>query len=101
MNPTNNQHVLNWLNEMAAMTKPDSIVRIDGSEEQVAALRKEALASGEIIQLNQKSCRAATCTVPPGTTWRAWRGVPSSAPRPRRMPETSITGWILPSAVLS
>ena len=54
MNPTNNQHVLNWLNEMAAMTKPDNIVWIDGSEEQVAALRKEALASGEIIQLNQE-----------------------------------------------
>ena len=50
---TNNKFVLNWIDEMAAMTKPDKIVWIDGSEEQAEALRAEACASGEIIKLNQ------------------------------------------------
>ena len=51
---TNNKVVLAWLNEMAEMTKPESIVWIDGSEEQLEALRAEACASGEIIKLNQE-----------------------------------------------
>ena len=38
---------------MAAMTQPDRIVWIDGSEEQINALRDEACASGEMIRLNQ------------------------------------------------
>ena len=50
---TNNKYVLNWINEMAAMTKPDKIVWIDGSEEQAEALRAEACSTGEIIKLNQ------------------------------------------------
>ena len=51
---TNNKVVLNWLNEMAEMTKPDSIVWIDGSEEQLEALREEACATGEMLKLNQE-----------------------------------------------
>ncbi len=51
---TNNKVVLSWLNEMAEMTKPESIVWIDGSEEQLEALREEACASGEILKLNQE-----------------------------------------------
>ena len=50
---TKNQHVLSWIDEMAAMTQPDRIVCIDGSEEQINALRDEACASGEMIRLNQ------------------------------------------------
>lgn len=50
---TNNQHVLKWIDEMAALTQPDSIVWIDGSEEQIAALREQACQSGEMIRLNQ------------------------------------------------
>ena len=51
---TNNKTVLSWLEEMAAMTQPEKIVWIDGSEEQLEALRAEATASGEIIKLNQE-----------------------------------------------
>ena len=51
---TNNKVVLKWLEEMSALTTPDSIVWIDGSEEQLEALRAEAVATGEIIQLNQE-----------------------------------------------
>ena len=39
---------------MAAMCKPERIVWIDGSETQKKILEKEALSSGEIIQLNQE-----------------------------------------------
>jgi len=51
---TNNKVVLDWLNEMAEMTKPEKIVWIDGSEEQLEALRAEAVESGELIKLNQE-----------------------------------------------
>jgi len=51
---TNNKVVLNWLEEMKALTTPDSIVWIDGSEEQLEALRAEAVKTGEMIKLNQE-----------------------------------------------
>ena len=49
---TNNKYVLDWIKEMADMTKPDRIVWIDGSEEQAEELRKEACSTGELIKLN-------------------------------------------------
>ena len=51
---TNNKVVLSWLDEMKALTTPDSIVWIDGSEEQLEALRAEAVATGEMIKLNEE-----------------------------------------------
>jgi len=51
---TNNKTVLTWLDEMAAMCTPDKIVWIDGSEEQLEALRAEAVSTGEMIKLNQE-----------------------------------------------
>ena len=51
---TNNKKVLAWIDEMAAMTKPDKIVWIDGSEEQAEQLRAEACSTGEMIKLNQE-----------------------------------------------
>lgn len=50
---TENKTVLAWLDEMVKMCQPDNIVWIDGSEEQLEALRAEAVASGELIKLNQ------------------------------------------------
>jgi len=49
---TNNKHVLSWIDEMAAMTQPDKIVWIDGTEEQAEALRAEACSTGEMTKLN-------------------------------------------------
>ena len=54
MKMTDNVHILNWVDEMAALVKPDKIMWIDGSEEQLEALRKEACESGEMIKLNQE-----------------------------------------------
>ncbi len=51
---TNNKHVLSWIDEMAAMTQPDNIVWIDGSEEQRLALLDQAFETGEMIKLNQE-----------------------------------------------
>ncbi len=51
---TNNQKVLTWLEEMKALVKPDHVVWIDGSDEQRDALRKEAVETGEMLELNQE-----------------------------------------------
>ena len=51
---TKNQNVLKWVEEMKALTQPDKVVWIDGSEEQLKALRDEAVATGEMIELNQE-----------------------------------------------
>ncbi len=50
---TTNQALLAWVKDMAAMCQPDKIVWIDGSETQRDALRAEAVAQGEIMELNQ------------------------------------------------
>ncbi len=52
---TSNKFVNSWIKEMAAMTQPDKIVLIDGSEAQADALRAEACSTGEIIKLNQEA----------------------------------------------
>ena len=54
MSFTKNQAVLDWIQQMATMTQPDQIVWIDGSEAQLEQLRDEAVASGEMIRLNQE-----------------------------------------------
>ena len=51
---TKNRAVLAWIDEMAAMTQPDQLVWIDGSEAQLEELRKQACASGEIERLNEE-----------------------------------------------
>ena len=54
MTPTQNQAVLTWIDEMAARTRPASIVWIDGSEEQLEALRAQAVREGILTKLNQE-----------------------------------------------
>ena len=51
---TNNKNVLSWVDEMIALCKPDNVVWIDGSEEQLNALTEEALATGEMEKLNEE-----------------------------------------------
>ncbi|MDE5582104.1 MAG: phosphoenolpyruvate carboxykinase (GTP) [Ruminococcus sp.] len=54
MSLTNNQNVLKWVDEMVSLCKPENVVWIDGSKEQLDALRKEAIETGEMIELNQE-----------------------------------------------
>ena len=51
---TNNKNVLNWVDEMIALCKPDEVVWIDGSDEQLEALRAQAVSTGEMIKLNEE-----------------------------------------------
>ena len=51
---TTNKHVLTWLDEMVALVKPDKVVWIDGSEEQLTALREESFRTGEMVPLNEE-----------------------------------------------
>jgi phosphoenolpyruvate carboxykinase (GTP) len=43
-----------WVDEVAAMTRPDRILFCDGSEAERDALIAECLATGELIELNQQ-----------------------------------------------
>lgn len=49
-----NKHVLAWIEEMKKLCKPDNVVFCDGSEEEKNRLIKEALKTGELIELNQE-----------------------------------------------
>ncbi len=51
---TRHKDVINWVNEVAQLTKPDKILWIDGSEAEREELEKEAFQSGELLQLNQE-----------------------------------------------
>ncbi len=51
---TKNKKVLSWVGKMIALCRPDNEVWIDGSAEQLKKLTAEAVASGEVIELNQE-----------------------------------------------
>lgn len=51
---TDNKKVLSFVKESAKLANPDEIVWIDGSQEQLDALREEACKTGEMIKLNQE-----------------------------------------------
>src|SRR5215813_2191694 len=48
-----NTHLLNWVEKMAALTKPDSIHWVDGSEAEDEALKAQMVAAGTFIKLNE------------------------------------------------
>ena len=51
---TKNPNVNKWVDEMIALCKPDKVVWIDGSKAQLDGLRNEAIATGEMIKLNEE-----------------------------------------------
>ena len=48
-----NKYVKKWVEEMAALTKPDNIVWLNGSLEEKKLLEEECVASGELTKLNE------------------------------------------------
>ena len=54
MSSAGTQPVKAFVEEIAALTCPDRIVWIDGSEEQRNVLRAEGCKTGELIELNQQ-----------------------------------------------
>ncbi|HEY2548518.1 MAG TPA: phosphoenolpyruvate carboxykinase (GTP) [Candidatus Acidoferrum sp.] len=49
-----NEHLLRWVEKMADLAKPARIHWIDGSEEEIEKLRREMVASGTLIKLNEQ-----------------------------------------------
>ena len=49
-----NVYVNEWVEQMAKMTQPDTIVWIDGSEEERERLTKQAVSTGEMMELNSE-----------------------------------------------
>lgn len=51
---TSNKYVLDWVAECAALCRPDEVVWLTGGEEELEALRRQAVADGSIIKLNEE-----------------------------------------------
>lgn len=90
--PTENKSVLSFVSRIAALTTPDDIVWIDGSEAQKNEIAEKLVEAGTIQRVNgtKDSYYAAS---DPEDVARVEAG-PTSAPRTRRMPVRSTTGWL-------
>jgi phosphoenolpyruvate carboxykinase (GTP) len=51
--PTKNQKLINWVEEIANLTKPARVVWADGSQEEWDRLTSELVESGTLIKLNE------------------------------------------------
>src|SRR3984893_639552 len=49
-----NTHLLNWVEKMANLTKPDNIHWVEGSEEEDETLKAQMVAGGTFIKLNEE-----------------------------------------------
>ncbi|HYJ89101.1 MAG TPA: phosphoenolpyruvate carboxykinase (GTP) [Pyrinomonadaceae bacterium] len=49
-----NTHLLNWVEKMAALTKPQAIHWVDGSVEEDQALKAQMVAGGTFVKLNEE-----------------------------------------------
>ena len=52
--PTSSRALRDWVKEVAALTRPDSIVWCDGSEDEKKRFTKQAVDAGILIELNQE-----------------------------------------------
>ncbi len=50
---TTNKYVLDWVQECAELCRPDEVVWLTGSEDELEALRKQAVEEGILIKLNE------------------------------------------------
>src|SRR3989338_6794797 len=51
---TTNPHLIAWVQEMAELCRPDAVVWCDGSDAEKKRLTQEAIATGEVTELNQE-----------------------------------------------
>lgn len=51
---TSNESLQQWIDEVAALTRPDAIRWCDGSEKEYAGLIQQMLGSGELLELNRQ-----------------------------------------------
>lgn len=52
--PTNNEELINWINENVELFQPDQVVFIDGSQEEADRLAAELVEKGTLIKLNEE-----------------------------------------------
>lgn len=69
MELTKNRAVLDWIDQQVKLTQPDQVIWIDGSEQQLEALRKEACATESSTSLTRKNSPAVIFTGPTPATW--------------------------------
>lgn len=89
---TNNKTVLKWLDEVKALVNPDKVVWIDGSEEQLEAIRKEAVESGEMIKLNEEKLPGCYLHRTRPNDVAVWKTEPLSAQRLKKTQAPPTTG---------
>ena len=68
-NLTSNKSLLTWLDEKVELLKPSNILWIDGSKEQIDALKKEAVETGEMVKLIIKLNYRCDAQRPYGSTY--------------------------------
>ena len=52
--PTTNQNLINWVNKIAQLTKPEKIHWCDGSQEESDALAETLISDKTIVKLNSE-----------------------------------------------
>lgn len=90
---TTNKSILSWIDEKAALVKPDEIVWIDGSEEQLEKLREEACKSGEMRKLMRIYFRDVCITERLPTMLLVLKTELLFAQRKKKMPVPQTIGW--------
>ncbi|MGN6685942.1 MAG: phosphoenolpyruvate carboxykinase (GTP) [Actinomycetales bacterium] len=50
--PTRHQRLISWVQEVAALTTPDQVVWVDGSDEEWTRLTDQLVAAGTLVRLN-------------------------------------------------
>ena len=60
---TKNEHLIKWVEEIARLTKPDTIVWCDGSEEERHRLTEQAVQSQDIATVQGVVMFVAACFV--------------------------------------
>lgn len=88
--PTENKSVLSFVSRIAALTTPDDIVWIDGSEAQKNEIAEKLVEAAPSSV--STAPRTPTTRPPTPRTSPASRAGPTSAPKTRRMPVHSTTG---------
>lgn len=90
---TSNKSVLKWVDEMVALTKPEKVVWIDGSEEQLEALRAESCSTGEMIKLNEEKLPGCYLHRSAVNDVARVEGRTFICTRKKRMQAPPTTGW--------
>ena len=91
---TQNKTVIDWIEEKIALVSPDEVMWIDGSEEQLDALRDEACETGEMIKLNEEKLPGCYLhRTKPNDVARVERPHLHLLPKARRRPAPPTTGW--------